>query len=85
MLLIYRRQNEAAIRVLLVRIGNQAVTLSDFDKEIIQNSLSGHLLKTDRHDGLRAGRIVDDRIGIWKSAGVALDEGTRETAALMGY
>ena len=75
------RAPEAVMARISSVLGRPLAVVEEWDA----SRLSGHLLKIDRHDGLRAGRIVKDRIGIWKAAGVALDEGTRETAVLMGY
>jgi hypothetical protein len=47
--------------------------------------VSAHMLKLDRHEGLKRGRIVRDRIGVWRGSGRPFSEGTRRTATMMGY
>jgi hypothetical protein len=44
-----------------------------------------HMLKLDRHVLLRRGRIVADRVGLWKGATKPFSEETLQTAAMMGY
>lgn len=44
-----------------------------------------HMLKTEGHDGLHAGRIVDGRVGIWRSSGKVFTDESHATAQLMGY
>jgi hypothetical protein len=48
-------------------------------------SVHDSMLKLDRHDMLRTGRISADKIGIWKTSGRAFSDDTRVTAATMGY
>jgi hypothetical protein len=43
------------------------------------------MLKLDRHDLLKAGRISRDRIGIWKNSGMSFSSDTIRTARMMGY
>lgn len=43
------------------------------------------MLKLDRHDLLKAGRISAERVGIGRSAGITLSHESRETARMMGY
>ncbi|MGH7899786.1 MAG: hypothetical protein ACREQQ_17655 [Candidatus Binatia bacterium] len=43
------------------------------------------MLKLDRHDLLKTGRISAERVGIWKASGRRFERETHETAKLMGY
>lgn len=43
------------------------------------------MLKLERHDLLKTGRISRERIGIWKTSGVSFSKNTLETAEMMGY
>jgi hypothetical protein len=43
------------------------------------------MLKLDRHDLLKSGRISLSRVGLWRASGVALSDETHATAQMMGY
>jgi hypothetical protein len=43
------------------------------------------MLKHERHELLKSGRISGERIGIWKSSGIVFSQKTYETAHMMGY
>lgn len=43
------------------------------------------MIKLDRHEMLRTGRISSERVGIWRNPGREFSDETRETAAMMGY
>lgn len=49
------------------------------------DSVPHTMIKLDRHDMLRTGKILPDRVGIWKTSGRAFSDETRMTAAMMGY
>lgn len=44
-----------------------------------------HMLKLDRHEPLMEGRIVRDRVGVWRDSGKRYSADTQETASMMGY
>jgi hypothetical protein len=44
-----------------------------------------HMLKLDRHELLRSGRISSDRVGIWRRSSMTFSDETHETARMMGY
>ena len=43
------------------------------------------MVKLDRHEMLRLGRISSERVGIWRNSGREFSDETRATAAMMGY
>jgi hypothetical protein len=43
------------------------------------------LLKLDRHELLKLGRISASRVGIWRTSGRFFTDESQETAAMMGY
>lgn len=43
------------------------------------------MLKLDRHELLKSGRLSADRVGIWRRSGIALSSDSHETACMMGY
>jgi hypothetical protein len=43
------------------------------------------MLKHDRHHALRKGKIVENRVGIWRRSGKRFSEDTLRTASMMGY
>lgn len=43
------------------------------------------MLKLDRHELLRSGRLSESRIGIWRSSGKIFSDTTPKTARMMGY
>jgi hypothetical protein len=43
------------------------------------------MLKLDRHQRLKEGRLSTSRVGIWRSSGKKFSAETHETARLMGY
>jgi hypothetical protein len=45
----------------------------------------GELLKLDRHELLREGKISPSRVGIWRTSGRSFSDESQETAAMMGY
>ena len=49
------------------------------------DQVHSHMLKLDRHDLLKLGRISDSRVGVWRIARSELSAQTHETARLMGY
>ena len=44
-----------------------------------------HMVKLDRHELLKTGRLSAGRVGVWKSSGKTFSKQTQETAQLMGY
>jgi hypothetical protein len=49
------------------------------------NEVHHPMLKLDRHELLRSGRISSERVGIWRTATRPLTSETHETARTMGY
>ena len=49
------------------------------------DQVHAHMLKLDRHELLKLGRISDSRIGVWRNSGNDFDRQSHETAHLMGY
>jgi hypothetical protein len=47
--------------------------------------VSAHMLKSERHELLKAGSISRSRVGVWKTSGRQFSLETLETARLMGY
>jgi hypothetical protein len=45
----------------------------------------GPMLKLDRHELLKGGRISRERVGIWRASGRTFEAVTHETARLLGY
>lgn len=49
------------------------------------DSVPRTMLKLERHDLLRSGRISPARVGVWRTAGRAFSSVTQLTAQMMGY
>lgn len=48
-------------------------------------SVHSTMLKLDRHELLRGGTLVTERVGLWRDSGQMFSEQTLETARMMGY
>jgi hypothetical protein len=51
----------------------------------VATSVQAPMLKLDRHELLKSGKISKERIGIWKTSGMTLSRESHETARMMGY
>lgn len=54
-------------------------------REWEQASVHPTMLKLDRHEMLRRGTLVTDRVGLWRDSTQGFSEQTLETARMMGY
>jgi hypothetical protein len=62
-------------------LAHQFTALQQWDPK----SVPAEMLKLDRHALLNSGKISKDRVGIWKTSGIAFSEETYATARMMGY
>ena len=74
--------DSARIMSKISRVLNHPLTTMDRWKA---EAVSDPMLKLDRHELLKSGRISSGRVGIWRTSSISFNQQTIETARIMGY